>query len=169
MMIMTNANYTDLRSRDFKVLSVVLRELSLTRAAGALETTQPSVSKVLARLRTHFDDPLFVRQGQVMHPTAKALEISEPLRGLLLAADTLAQPTQRFDPRTSGRAFKILTADAGMALFFPEFIQKLVKEGPKLSLQAVPLGAEHFETKLESGEADLAVGAFSKVPRGLRR
>ena len=56
---MTSTNDVDLRLRDFRVLSVVLRELSLTRAAEALETTQPSVSKVLARLRTHFDDPLF--------------------------------------------------------------------------------------------------------------
>jgi DNA-binding transcriptional LysR family regulator len=104
-----------------------------------------------------------------MHPTPKALEMAEPLRGLLLAADTLAQPTKRFDPHTSDRVFKILTADVGMALFFPDFIKKVVKEGPKLSLQAVPLAAGHFETKLESGEADLAVGAFAKVPRGLRR
>jgi DNA-binding transcriptional LysR family regulator len=169
MIIMTTANDADLRLRDFKVLGVVLRERSLTRAAEALETTQPSVSKVLARLRTHFGDPLFVRHGQAMHPTPKALEMADPLRGLLLAADTLAQPTKRFDPHTSDRVFKILTADVGMALFFPEFIKKVVKEGPKLSLQAVPLAAGHFETKLESGEADLAVGAFAKVPRGLRR
>ena len=103
---MTIGNDTDLKLRDFKVLGVVLRERSLTRAAEALETTQPSVSKVLARLRTHFDDPLFVRHGQAMHPTTKALEISEPLRGLLLAADTLAEPSRRFDPRTSDRYSK---------------------------------------------------------------
>jgi DNA-binding transcriptional LysR family regulator len=169
MMIMTNAKDTELRLRDLKVLGVVLRERSLTRTAEALGTTQPSVSKILARLRTHFDDPLFVRNGQAMHPTPKALGLAEPLRGLLLAADTLAQSTQRFDPRTSDRVFKILTTDVGMALFFPEVIKKLVKEGPRLSLQAVPLGTGHIETKLESGEADLAIGAYPKAPRGLRR
>src|SRR6266436_3078730 len=47
LMIMTESNDADLRLRDFKVLSVVLRERSLTRAAEALDTTQPSVSKVL--------------------------------------------------------------------------------------------------------------------------
>jgi DNA-binding transcriptional LysR family regulator len=67
MMIMTEANDADLRLRDFKVLSVVLRERSLTRAAEALNTTQPSVSKVLARLRIHFGDPLFVRSGQAIY------------------------------------------------------------------------------------------------------
>src|SRR5712671_6893345 len=61
MKIMTELNDGDLRLRDFKVLSVLLRERSLTRAAEALDTTQPSISKVLARLRIHFDDPLFIR------------------------------------------------------------------------------------------------------------
>ena len=65
---MTEANDADLRLRDFKVLNVVLRERSLTRAAEALDTTQPSISKVLARLRTHFGDPLFVRTRAVGRP-----------------------------------------------------------------------------------------------------
>ncbi len=168
-MIMIESNDLDLRLRDFRVLSVVLRERSLTRAAEALDTTQPSVSKVLARLRTHFSDPLFVRNGQAMHPTAKALEIVEPLRGLLIAADRLRKPTPSFDPRTSDRVFKLLTADVGMACFFPSFLGKMAKEGTKLTLQALPLDSGHFESKLESGEADLAVGAFPKPPRGLRR
>ncbi len=166
---MTDSNDTDLRLRDFKVLSVVLHECSLTRAAEVLDTTQPSVSKVLARLRTHFGDPLFVRNGQAMHPTPKALEIAEPLRGLLLAADTLSKPTPSFDPRTSDRVFKLVTSDVGMACFFPSFLSKMAKQGTKVTLQALPLDSRHFGSKLESGEADLAVGAFPKPPRGLRR
>src|SRR6266849_153379 len=169
MTTMPKSNDADLKLRDLKVLSVVLRERSLTRAAEALDTTQPSVSKVLARLRTHFGDPLFVRNGQAVHPTAKALEIAEPLRRLLLAADTLRKPSPSFDPRTSDRVFKLLMADVGMACFLPLFLSKMAKEGTRLTLQALPLDSGHFESKLESGEADLAVGAFPKPPRGLRR
>jgi len=169
MTIMTERNDSGLRLRDFKVLSTVLRERSLTRAAEVLDTTQPSVSKVLARLRAHFGDPLFVRNGQAMHPTPKALAIAEPLDGLLLAANALSKPTPSFDPRTSDRTFKILTADVGMACFFPLFLSKMAEAGPRLTLQALPLDSGHFETKLEAGEADLAVGAFPKPPRGLRR
>jgi DNA-binding transcriptional LysR family regulator len=169
MMIMTEENDPGLRLRDLKVLSVVLRERSLTRAAEVLDTTQPSVSKVLARLRTHFSDPLFVRNGQAMHPTAKALAMADPLQGLLLTADTLRKPAPSFDPRTSDRVFKILTADVGMACFFPAFLSRMAEAGPRLTLQALPLDSGHFEAKLESGEADLAVGAFPKPPRGLRR
>ena len=165
---MTETNDGDLRLRDFKVLNVVLREHNLTRAAEALNTTQPSVSKVLARLRIHFGDPLFVRNGQAMTPTPKALEIAAPIRSLLIAADTLCTPTPSFNPRTSDRMFKILTVDVGSVVLLPALLSKITKEGSKLTLQAVPLDSRHFETKLESGEADLAIGAFPKAPRGLR-
>src|SRR5262245_37777634 len=168
-MIMPEANDADLRLRDFKVLNVVLRERSLTRAAEVLDTTQPSVSKILARLRTHFGDPLFIRNGQAMNPTPKALEIALPLRSLLSAADALCTPTPSFDPRTSDRTFKVLTADAGFVLHLPALLSKIAREGPKLTVQAVPLDSKHFESKLESGEADLAIGAYPKAPRGLRR
>jgi DNA-binding transcriptional LysR family regulator len=168
MMVMKKLNDTELRLRDFKVLNVVLRERSLTRAAEALDTTQPSVSKVLSRLRTHFGDPLFVRNGQAMNPTPKALEIAAPLRSLLVATDTLCTPTPSFDPRNSDRTFKILTADTGFALLLPALLNKIAREGPRLTLQGVPLDSRHFESKLESGEADLAIGAYPKAPRGLR-
>jgi DNA-binding transcriptional LysR family regulator len=169
MMIMTKSNDADFRLSDLKVLNIVLRERSLTRAAEALDTTQPSVSKILARLRAHFGDPLFVRNGQAMNPTAKALEIAAPLRSLLIAADTLCAPTPPFDPRTSDRMFKVLTADTGSALLLPALMGKIAREGPRLTLEAVPLDSRHFEAKLESGEADLAIGAYPKAPRGLRR
>jgi len=47
-----------------RVLDVLLRERSLTRAAEALNTQQPALSKTLGRLRRYFDDPLFVRVAQ---------------------------------------------------------------------------------------------------------
>jgi DNA-binding transcriptional LysR family regulator len=40
---------------------------------------QPTISKVLARLRTQFQDPLFVRDGQSMRPTPRAMELAAPL------------------------------------------------------------------------------------------
>lgn len=166
---MPDWNDVDFRLWDLKVLSAVLRERSLTRAAEALDTTQPAVSKVLARLRAHFGDPLFVRNGSAMNPTAKALELTAPLHSLLVAADTLCSPTPPFDPRTSGRMFKVLMADTGFALLLPPLLSRIAKEGPRLTLEGVPLDSKHFEAKLESGEADLAIGAYPKAPRGLRR
>jgi Bacterial regulatory helix-turn-helix protein, lysR family len=169
MMVMTMKNDTELRLRDLRVLSVVLREHNLTRAAELLDTTQPSISKVLARLRGYFADPLFIRDGNAMRPTPRALEIAGPLHGLLVASDGLRMSEQSFDTRNSDRVFKLLVTDVGMIVFLPPLMSRMAREGSKLSLHAVPLDSRHFESKLESGEADLALGAFPKAPRGLRR
>lgn len=165
---MTKGN-AELRLRDLKVLDVMLRERSLTRAAEQLGTTQPSVSKVLARLRQHFGDPLLTRSGQEMHPTPKALEIERPLRELLLSVDVLDISTPAFAPASSERTFKLLLTDVGMTIFLPPLVRRLSGEGPRLRVHAVPLEARHFEARLESGEADLALGAFSRASPGLRR
>lgn len=166
---MTIWNNKDLRLRDLRVLNVVLQEHNLTRAAEVLDTTQPSISKVLARLREHFGDPLFIRNGNAMHPTPRAIEIAGPLRGLLVASDSLCISQPSFDVQNSHRVFKLLVTDVGMIVFLPKLMRQMAEEGPKLSLHAVPLDSRHFESKLESGEADLALGAFPKAPRGLRR
>src|SRR5437762_8893929 len=70
----------DLDLHALRVLDVLFRERSLTRAAEALHTQQPALSKTLARLRRYFNDPLFVRVALHMEPTAKALELEKPVR-----------------------------------------------------------------------------------------
>ena len=56
-------------------LRALLREASVTRAAHRLGQTQPTVSRMLATLRTAFDDELLVRAGRGMSltPLAKSL------------------------------------------------------------------------------------------------
>jgi DNA-binding transcriptional LysR family regulator len=169
MMIMPFRDDSDLRLHDLRTLSVVLRERNLTRVAELLDTTQPAISKILARLRTHFGDPLVIRNGQAMQLTPRAVEMIEPLRYLLVASDGLCAVTPAFDPRTSERAFRLLVTDVGTIVFLPPLLTRLASDGGRLTLRAVPLDSRHFEAKLESGEADLALGAFPGAPRGLRR
>ena len=158
----------DVRLKDLRTLSVLLRERNLTRAAELLDTTQPSISKVLARLRLHFGDPLVIRDGHAMQLTPRAVAMAEPLRNLLAASDGLCA-TPAFDPGTSERAFTLLVTDVGTVVFLPPLLSRIAGEGSKLGLRAVPLNSRHFEAKLESGDADLALGAFPGAPRGLRR
>jgi DNA-binding transcriptional LysR family regulator len=156
--------------RDLRILEVVLGELSLTRAAERLATSQPTISKVLARLRGQFHDPLLVRDGQAMRPTPRAQELVAPLRALLAAADGIRRPPHGgFDPATSQRRFRLVVTDVGMIRFLPPLTARLAAAGPGLTLEAVPLDARHFELKLAAGDADLALGAFPYAPRGLRR
>jgi DNA-binding transcriptional LysR family regulator len=155
--------------RELRVLDMLLRECSITRTAQALETTQPAISKTLRHLREQFADPLIVRNGHAMQPTAKALEMAGQLRALLDAADGLRAEAVAFDPRTSDRAFSLLLTDVGMIRFLPPLIAAVATVAPGVSLRAVPLDSRAFELKLETGEADLALGAFPHAASYLRR
>ena len=77
---------SELNLRELRILHALLHERSITRTAELLATTQPGISKVLRHLRGQFGDPLFVRNGHAMQPTAKALEIADQVRTLLSVA-----------------------------------------------------------------------------------
>ncbi|HLX17937.1 MAG TPA: LysR family transcriptional regulator [Bradyrhizobium sp.] len=166
---MNREAYTELSLRELRVLYALLQQRSITRTAQAMETTQPSISKMLRRLRAHFSDPLFVRNGQAMQPTAKALDIADRLRALLAAADGLRLSASEFDPASSDRRFSLLLTDVGMIRFLPPLIARLAAIAPNIGVRAVPLDARQFEHRLETAEADLAFGAFPKAARHLRR
>ena len=87
--------------QQLRVLDVLLREHSLTRAARELDVTQPALSKTLAQLRRYFDDPLFVRVALRMEPTPKALQLQAPVRAILDGRASLRTEHVSFDPATS--------------------------------------------------------------------
>jgi len=155
--------------RDLRVLDALIREGSITRAAVSLETTQPAISKLLARLRLRFDDPLFVRRGSGVQPTARAVEMAAQVRALLEMADRLWQERLPFDPTKSEKTFSLLLTDVGMVRFLPPLVARLAELAPRIQLRAIPLDSRHFAVKLESGEADLALGALPRAAGHLRR
>jgi DNA-binding transcriptional LysR family regulator len=169
MVHMANRVFAEIDLGELRVLDTLLREGSITRAAQALETSQPAISRILRRLRAQFSDPLVVRDGRGVQPTARAIEMTGQIRALLEAADGLRCERVQFDARTSDRQFSLLLTDVGMVRFLPPLIAVMTARVPRARIRAVPLDSRHFEVKLETGEADLALGAFPDAAGYLRR
>jgi len=159
----------DLDLHALRVLDVLFRERSLTRAAEALHTQQPALSKTLARLRRYFGDPLFVRVALHMEPTAKALELEKPVRALLDGFQRLRHEQTRFDPTQSTRVFRVFTLDAGIIVMLPAVMKTLLETAPGVRLRAAQVGLQNLHASLESGEIDLAIGEFPLLIPGIRR
>ncbi|WP_042877364.1 LysR family transcriptional regulator [Cupriavidus necator] len=159
----------DLGLHHLQVLDVLLAERSLTRAARVLNITQPALSKTLAKLRTYFGDPLFVRVALRMEPTPKALALAEPVRGILERMRALRSDHVVFDPATSSRTFSLFVVDAGGAQMLPPLINRLANDAPGVHVQAVNCDAQHIDLWLESGLVDLAIGSFPGLTQGIRR
>ena len=152
-----------------EVLDVLLREHSLTGAAKVLDLSQPALSKTLATLRRYFDDPLFVRVGLRMEPTAKALQLRDPVGAILTRMRALRTEHVAFDPATSRRIFNFCVVDAGVIKLLPPLVKLLVRQAPGVRLHTMQVEARQLEPWLESGKLDFAMGSFPALTKGVRR
>ena len=158
----------DIRSVDLNLLVVfdaMARHRSVNRTAEAIGLSQPATSAALARLRSAFDDALFVRAGAQMEPTPRALELAPAVRRVVEAIQSEILQPAGFDPATAERSFTILTPDIGEVAFLPGVLRRLRQEAPQVKLQAVSRARSAAASALESGEADLAVGFFPDLQK----
>src|SRR5581483_7100560 len=127
--------------------------------------SQPALSAALARLRALFDDPLFVRGGAEMRPTARAEALAGPVRRVI---DTVRDDILRqtgFEPASAERVFTIVTPDIGEINFIPGLLGRLARDAPQVRLRAVNRPMAAAAEALERGAADLAIGYFPDLQK----
>ena len=160
----------DLRRIDLNllvILDALLTEQHVTRAAERLHLSQPAVSHALARLRDMLGDPLLVRQGGSLVPTARALELAPPLAEALAHVQALLAPN-RFDPASAKRRFRVAMSDYSAAIFLPRLVRVLRREAPGIDLQIIQASREGMVDGVLNGDLDLAAGVFPDTPAELR-
>jgi DNA-binding transcriptional LysR family regulator len=96
-------------------LDALLTERSVTRAAERLHLSQPALSASLARLRTHFNDPILARTGNSYELTPLASRLSEHTAAALDAARRVFESQAEWDPSKSAREFTIYGSDYSLA------------------------------------------------------
>jgi DNA-binding transcriptional LysR family regulator len=163
-----NIHAMDIRSVDLNLLVIfdaMARLRSVNRAAEAVGLSQPATSAALARLRSLFDDALFVRTGSQMEPTPRALELAPAVHRVVEAINTEILQPAAFDPAAAERSFAILTPDIGEVAFIPSVLRRLRREAPRVRLRALSMPREAAAQALEAGEAELAVGFFPDLHR----
>lgn len=141
----------------FVVFEAIYTERNLTRAAGILNVTQPAVSNALARLRGHFDDPLFARRGGIMAPTPVAQSLILPVRQALARLRSGLDQRAQFDPATSTRLFHIALRDASAAMLLAPLARYLERAAPGVQVQAHIVDRADIPLELAAGTLDLAI------------
>ncbi|MEM9492846.1 MAG: LysR family transcriptional regulator, partial [Myxococcota bacterium] len=168
---MSSSRLTGLDLNLLVVLDALLLECNATRAAARLGLTQSAVSRALARLRSHFDDPLFVRVPGGLSPTPRAEDMAARLRPALDELGRAVDLGAAFDPARAARSFTLSTADLAELAILPALMQRLADEAPGLSIvaRAPDRGpARTVEDALESGAVDIALGIFDDAPAAFR-
>jgi DNA-binding transcriptional LysR family regulator len=150
----------NLRSVDMNLLvmfDALIAERHVTRAAARAAMSQPAMSNALSRLRTLFKDELFVRTSKGMEPTARALELGESVRQILMQTERLVFSDTGFDPRTSDRRFTLRMSDLVGYLLLPRLLHRLAEEAPGVSLNVLHIAPDRTVRALEEDLLDFAV------------
>lgn len=166
-----------------KVFEALYIEQNMTTAAQTLHITPSAVSHAIKRLRlamhsnmhSNIDstkansrtetptkpenkvDPLFVRQGQQMQPTALCQRIAPKLIANLQQMRTILQQGGQFEPLSTEQTFTIAIPNALESLFIPALYQQLASKLPNAHFACINLQREQIARQLAQREVDFAI------------
>lgn len=157
--------------RLLRVFDALILEGNVTKAAMRLHLTQSAISQALAKLRAAFGDPLFVRTGSSMQPTARAIAMSAPIRQALESIGSALEGSLVFHPEKARRSFRIATTDYLSAILLPGLVSRISADAPGINLVATSVSPDRGLDYIREGRIDLLIAYFvvTKVPDNFRK
>src|SRR3954471_23256196 len=143
-------------------LDAFFRAGSVTGAARLTNVSPPAMSHTLARLRLAVGDPLFVRAGNRLVPTPRAVAMRDRVSRAATEIGALLQPDLPLDIATLERTFTIRASDAMIVTVGGALDGLVRKEAPGVALHLV--GVLLAETR----ESDLDIGVQFGIAPDLR-
>ena len=157
-----------IRRLDLTLLIVferLLKSRSMSAVAVEMGLTQSAISHAVGRLRSVFDDPLFLRKGAGVAPTARALLLGPPLAEALAGIRDAAQIGRRFEPATAARRFAMAAPDTVVATIASTVLARLADAAPRCQIAFRAFSHDSAAAAVVAGELDLAVGVFPNPPK----
>ncbi len=152
---------TSLGNLDLNLLSALVtlvEERSTVRAAVRMHLAQSTVAGILAKLREVFDDEILVRNGRVLEPTARALELARLTKPHIEALSAAAGATLEFEPASSQREFHLGCTDGVALALLPSLTRMMREKAPQCELGVRIGDYRTLPDMLAAGEITTAVG-----------
>ncbi|MFL6611343.1 MAG: LysR substrate-binding domain-containing protein [Pseudomonas sp.] len=165
-------NRNELRKADINLMVVfetLMLERNVTRAAEKLFLGQPTISSALNRLRAMFNDPLFIRVGHRMEPTARAEEIIQHLSPALDSLSVALSLTHDFDPASSSMTFRIGLSDDVEFGLLPPLLRSLRQEAPNVVFVVQHVDYWRIPDLLASGDITVGISQTRGLPANAKR
>ena len=150
---------------DFNLLVIfdaVATTGSVSKAAARLSLSQPAVSHALNRLRDQLDDKLFVRNGQKLVPTARALQMIPTVEKVLREAQDVFSASD-FTPESDERVFRLASSDYSHLILNPAIIAECRRGAPNVGLQISGIDG-HVLDRLADGSLDVSFWGIKPPP-----
>lgn len=150
--------YRNLQNMDLNLLialDVLLQEQHVSRASEKLSLSQSATSRILARLRDMFGDPLLVKTGDGMVLTQRAKQLKPMIKHSLDVMEKLFIG-DTFDPKTSMRHFSFRATSYVSQAYLPEVVSRINREAPNCTLSIDNLSGKNINSK-QNKEIDLII------------
>lgn len=149
-----------------RMLSALYEQGTVSAAAEALDVSQQAVSLQLKRVREILGDPLFVRTGHGMVPTAYGQLIQPHVRQLLALIHAMPMPTS-IPLEDIERTLSISATDYAQRIIVGDLIRELRRAAPRVKVKISNIERVNLVRRMQEGEIDLALTSNGYVPEGL--
>ena len=162
-----DAQATLVSHRHIEVFRAVMTAGSVTSAAALLHSSQPTVSRELARLEQLLGYPLFERLQGRLRPNARALalwdEVQRSWQGLERVVERAVALGQSHEAQLS-----VLCLPALAHALLPGAIARMLKAQPQLRVSITPQESPLLEEWMSAQRFDLGLSEQAATPPGVQ-
>ena len=150
--------------RTLRYFLTVAREENMTRAAGILHVTQPTLSKAMKGLEDELGKKLFTRHSFSIRLTEEGQLLRERAEDLVTMADKIEKDFLALDDLTGGE-LSFGLAESFQIRYLAREIRALKRTCPALQYHITSGDTEQVTEKLDKGLLDFAVVCDEPDPR----
>lgn len=159
---MNNINWRAVDLNLLVVFDTLMTLRSVSKAADKLSVGQSAMSHSLSRLRGLLDDPLFERQGQVMMPSKKALELAPVITHILNQISEQVLHSSGFEPNEYQGKLKIGLTDYAELLFAPALFDAILQQAPFSQICFYNVDRSSYQQAFLDYQLDFMIGSVAE-------
>jgi DNA-binding transcriptional LysR family regulator len=152
--------------RQLTLFRAIMLQGNLSRAAQDVGTSQPTLSRELARLEQVLGFDLFDRVRGRLRPTARALALLQEVERSFVGLDHIARRAQELRTLSTGR-LRLACLPALAHALVPKALVHFSDTVPQGSVSVVPLESPWLEQALAEQRFDLGLGETIDSPAGV--
>ena len=155
-----------LTHRQLSIFRAIMLHGHLGRAAEATGSSQPTLSRELARLEQLLGFALFDRLAGRLRPTVRALELMQEVERSFIGLDQIARRAVELRSASSAR-LQLACLPALAHALLPHALVGFHALHPKARVSIVPLESPWLEQALSEQRFDLGLGETTEPPTGV--
>lgn len=156
----------DITHRQLGIFRAIMLHNNLGRAADVIGSSQPTLSRELARLEQVLDFALFDRIAGRLRPTVRALALMQEVERSFVGLDQIAQRAMTLRTQAGGR-LQLACLPALAHALLPRALAHFRLTHPHAGVTVVPLESPWLEQALSEQRYDLGLGETTEAPPGV--